>query len=293
MRNRSWLAADIIPATFFGRNGRRKRSGLNIVGVIATFGILMIFVAPVLWMIVTSLRPADEIKSSLSWPSTIDFSGFEKIAEFGFLTSFGNSLMIAVTAASLSVFLALLAAYGFSRRRFRGRGVVLFGVVVSQLFPFVMLVTPLYVIYSRITLIDTHFGIIIAYVAITLPFSVYMLMGYLDNISTSLDESAEIDGAGTFSTIFKIILPIAWPGVVTAWIYAFTLSWEEYLIASVLLTSQEKRTLPVALAGLFGEYTTQWDVVMAAGVVATVPTLVIFLALQRRLVGNLSGGSVK
>lgn len=198
-----------------------------------------------------------------------------------------------MAAATISVGLALLAAYGFSRRQFRGRNALLFTVVLSQLFPFVMLVTPLYVIFNELSLIDSYFGMIIAYVAITLPFSVYMLLGYIDNISVSLDEAAELDGAGTWRTIFGIVLPVAWPGVIASWVYAFTLAWEEYLLASVLLTSPGKRTLPVALAALFGEYTTEWDVVMAAGVVATVPTLVIFLILQRRLVANLAGGSVK
>ena len=200
---------------------------------------------------------------------------------------------MAVVSATLSVTLACFAAYGFSRRRFRSRNALLFSVVLSQLFPFVMLITPLYVIFNELFLIDSYAGIVVAYVAITLPFSVYMLLGYIDGIPTSLDEAAELDGAGTLRLIFRIILPVVWPGLVAVWIYAFTLAWEEYLLASVLLTSPDKRTLPVALAGLFGEFTTQWDVVMAAGVTATVPTILIFLILQKRLVGNLAGGAVK
>lgn len=280
------------------RGHRRPRSRHSTtlkgtVGLLGIFAVLMVFVSPVVWMIVASLRPAAEVNQGLALPSTVTFDGFVKIADFGFLQYFLNSFLVAVSAATISVVLALFAGYGFSRRRFRGRDGLLFGVVLSQLFPFVMLVTPLYVIFNEMSLIDSYLGIVIAYVAITLPFSVYMLLGYIDSISTSLDEAAELDGAGTLRLIFGIIVPVVWPGLVAVWIYAFTLAWEEYLLASVLLTSPEKRTLPVALAGLFGEFTTEWDVVMAAGVTATVPTLVIFLFLQKRLVSNLAGGAVK
>ncbi|WP_084697439.1 carbohydrate ABC transporter permease [Glaciibacter superstes] len=275
------------------RKGNRAGTVRGTIAILAIFAALMLFVAPVAWMFVISVRPADEMGNGLALPTEITFEAFDKVADFGFIQFFANSLIVGVISATISVLLALLAAYGFSRRRFRGRNALLFTVVLSQLFPFVMLVTPLYIIFGQLSLIDSYLGIIIAYVAITLPFSVYMLLGYIDSIPASLDEAAEIDGAGTLRLIFRIILPVAWPGLVASWIYAFTLAWEEYLLASVLLTSPDKRTLPVAMAGLFGEFTTQWDVVMAAGVVATVPTLIIFLILQRRLVGNLAGGSVK
>ena len=275
------------------RKSNRAGTVRGTIAILAIFAALMLFVAPVAWMFVISVRPADEMGNGLALPTEITFEAFDKVADFGFIQFFANSLIVGVISATISVLLALLAAYGFSRRRFRGRNALLFTVVLSQLFPFVMLVTPLYIIFGQLSLIDSYLGIIIAYVAITLPFSVYMLLGYIDSIPASLDEAAEIDGAGTLRLIFRIILPVAWPGLVASWIYAFTLAWEEYLLASVLLTSPDKRTLPVAMAGLFGEFTTQWDVVMAAGVVATVPTLIIFLILQRRLVGNLAGGSVK
>ncbi|MGV8895228.1 MAG: carbohydrate ABC transporter permease [Rhodoglobus sp.] len=273
---------------------RSNKGGVGgTIGLLAIFAVLMVFVSPVAWMIYTSLRPAEDAGRGLDFPIRLTLDAFEKVNEFGFMGYFVNSFLIATVSATISVLLAILAAYGFSRRRFAGRNALLFTVVLSQLFPFVMLVTPLYIIFGRFFLIDSYLGIIIAYVAITLPFSVYMLLGYIDSIPGSLDEAAEIDGAGTFRLIFTIVVPVAWPGIVASWIYAFTMAWEEYLLASVLLTSPDKRTLPVALAGLFGEFTTQWDVVMAAGVVATVPTLLIFLVLQRRLVGDLAGGSVK
>lgn len=274
--------------------GQRVRDALGGAGtLVATFAVLMLFVAPVGWMVLTSLRPAGDIGRRLTFPFDISTAGFESAAAFGFLRYFWNSLSLAVVAATVSVLLALFSAYAFSRRRFSGRNMLLFTVVLSQLFPFVMLVTPLYVIFNQLYLINTFYGMVIAYVAITLPFSVYMLLGYIDSIPSSLDEAAEIDGASPLRVILNIILPVAWPGLVTAWIYAFTLAWEEYVLASVLLTAPDKRTLPVGLAGLFGEFTTQWDVVMAAGVIATVPTLIIFLVLQRRLVGNLAAGAVK
>lgn len=270
---------------------RKNLKGTIVVLVILT--VLVAFVMPVIWMIMTSVKPSSELGNALSFPSKLSFDGYAKIGKFGLWKSFSNSMLVAVASSTISLLVAIFAAYGFSRRRFRGRNVLLFSVVLSQLFPFVMLVTPLYVIFGKIGLVNSYAGIIMAYVAITLPFSIYMLLGYLDSVPKSLDEAGELDGASTLGLIFRIIVPIAWPGMVVVWIYSFTLAWEEYLIASVLLASPDKRTLPVAIAGLFGEYTTEWDVVMSIGVVATVPTLLIFLILQKRLVGNLASGAVK
>ncbi|MFC7620697.1 carbohydrate ABC transporter permease [Microlunatus sp. GCM10028923] len=272
---------------------RRTRPGTYLLAT-ATVAALVIFVSPVFWMAYSSVSPAGSIGSGrLPSLTEITVAGYRKIADFGFDRYFFNSGMIAISSAAISVTLSILAAYALSRARFRARQTIMFGIIGSQLFPFVMLVTPLYAILGRFYLLDTEAAMIFCYVAITLPFSILMLLGHIDSVPPALDEAAEIDGCGTLTILFRIILPTVWPGVIVVFVYAFTQAWEEYLLASAFLITQEKRTLPVALAGLFGEYTTEWDVVMSASVVATIPTMIIFLILQRRLVPNLAEGAVK
>ena len=204
-----------------------------------------------------------------------------------------NSIAVATISTVVTVFVAILAAYAFSRFRFRGKSALLSTFAFTQLFPFAVLLMPLYIMYHRLNLVNTYLGIIISYLAITLPFCVYMLLGYFRSVSVSLDEAARIDGCSTFGIIFRVVFPVAWPGVVATAVYVFVRSWEEYLFALTLITDDGKRTVPVGLANFFGQYTTQWGSVMTASVVATLPTLIFFFVIQRQLVSGLAAGAVK
>lgn len=263
--------------------------------MIAALLCLLVYVAPIVWMMLTSFKPSDEILSARLnvMPSRWDVSAYIDIVTGGFLTYIRNSFVVSAIATLATTLLALLAAYGFSRYRFRGSSTAMISIILSQLVPFVVLVTPIYVIYARIGLNDSQVGLSFAYTAVGLPFAVYMLLGYMNTIPLSLDEAARIDGAGSIAILFRIIAPVTWPGIVTVAIYAFTRNWEEYLIATALMSSEQNKTLPVGLAGLFGEFTTQWNLVMAAATVATLPTMIVFLILQRQLMGNLTTGAVK
>ncbi|WP_449394364.1 carbohydrate ABC transporter permease [Devosia riboflavina] len=211
-----------------------------------------------------------------------------------FPTYLRNSILVCSIATVLAVSISLVTAYGFSRNRhFRGRQVLLILVICTQLFPFVILITPLYATFFRLGLINNHLSLVISYTATNLPFAIYMLLGYLDTIPRDLDEAARIDGANTLQIIWSIILPVAWPGVVTVAVYAFVSAWDEFLFAMTLMTSDENKTVPVGLAGFFGEYTTQWNLVMTASVVSTLPTLILFMLVQRKLVSDLAAGAVK
>ena len=138
-----------------------------------------------------------------------------------------------------------------------------------------------------------YVGLITAYIAITIPFSIYLLLGYLDSVPVELDDAAKIDGCSTLGIIGRVILPVAWPGVAATAIYTFAQTWNEFLFALTLMTQNELKTIPVGLAGFFGEYTTRWGLVMAASVIATLPTLFIFLFLKRQLVSGLTAGAIK
>lgn len=274
---------------------RRLRAVIANIATLLTLFVLFVYVTPILWMVLASFKPANEILSSRLniLPTTWDIGAYIQIVTGGFLTYIRNSAWVAALSTIATAVLALLAAYGFSRHRFRGSrsGMVL--IILSQLVPFVVLVTPTYVLYAYIGLADSLLGLTLAYTAVGLPFAVYMLHGYISTVPVSLDEAARIDGAGPLVVLFRIVVPLTWPGIVTVAIYSFTRNWEEFLLASALITSDANKTLPVALAGLFGEFTTQWNVVMAAAAISTLPTLIVFIVLQKRLVGDLTAGAVK
>lgn len=267
---------------------------LLVVGL--TFALLLGLAFPTLWIFLTSIRPEQEVFSDTFRliSSTLTLESYRTLlAKTTFPTYIRNSLVVSLITTVTSVAVSLLAAYSFSRRRFRYRGVLLIMVVFSQLFPYVILITPIYVFFYHLKLVNTLLGLIFAYIATTVPFCVYMLLGYLDSVPRELDEAAIVDGCPTLRVIWSVVLPVAWPGVAATAIYSFAQAWNEYLIALTLVTRNELKTVPVGLASFFGEYTTRWDLVMTASVLATVPTLIIFLVLQRHLVSGLATGAVK
>lgn len=265
---------------------------------VAVFGIalLLILAFPFIWVVLISFRPDSEIFTrtfQLITSFTLD-NYFKLLDGSPFPTYLRNSIVVCSIATIVAVSISLITAYGFSRwPRFRGRQLLLILVITTQLFPFVILITPLYATFFQLGLINNPIALIISYIAVNLPFAIYMLLGYLDTIPRELDEAARIDGANTLQIIFRVILPVAWPGVVTVAVYAFVSAWDEFLFALTLMTSDENKTVPVGLAGFFGEYTTQWNLVMTASVVSTVPTLVLFMFLQKKLVSDLAAGAIK
>jgi multiple sugar transport system permease protein len=275
---------------------RNLRLARELAIVLFTFAVLLVLVFPFIWLVATSIRPGSDlfIDEFRLISDTITFESYQILLETtDFPRYIVNSLFVCLTATFLTVAIALFAAYSFSRRQFRLRYPLLILVVFSQLFPFIILITPIYAIFFRLGLVNTYQGLIIAYIAITQPFAIYMLLGYLDSVPRELDEAAIIDGCTTIGVIFRVVLPVAAPGVAATAIYAFALAWNEFLFALTLMTRNEIKTIPIGLAGFFGQYTTQWNLVMAASVVATIPTLIIFLFLQRQLISGLSAGAVK
>lgn len=263
--------------------------------VIITFVALGFLVFPFLWVVLTSIRPASELfsRSFQLFSSTVTLESYHALLQSDFPRYIRNSLIVTLPSTFLAVSVSLFAAYSFSRRNFRFRYTLLILIVFSQLFPFIILITPVYMTFYRLGLVNTHLGLIAAYTAITIPFSVYMLFGYLDSVPRELDEAAIIDGCSTLGVVVRVVLPVAWPGVAATAIYAFVRAWNDFLFALTVVTKNELKTIPVGLANLFGQYTTQWDLVMSASVIATLPTLIIFLILQRQLVAGLAAGAVK
>ncbi len=217
---------------------------------------------------------------------------------FPFLTYFKNSFILSFTASFMSLIIAILGAYSFSRVHYRGRGFIQRGVLFVYMFGGILLLIPLYQIAVKSGLArtpgGTFFSLIIIYMVQTLPVSLYMLGNYFRSIPYSIEEAALIDGCTRFETIWRIIVPLSLPALSTVFIYAFMIAWNEYLFASVFLRSYKNLyTLPIGLKSLFVSKNAIWDRIMAASMLTAIPVVVMFMLVQKNLVSGLTSGGVK
>ncbi|MDA7984324.1 MAG: carbohydrate ABC transporter permease [Alphaproteobacteria bacterium] len=274
---------------------RRRRSFAVLVeggGMLAAFLLFMIFLlAPAFFVFRGSFGNISV--SLVSSGGGLTLANYAKIVSDGYFVYVVNSLVICVSATFLACAISLFAAYGLSRFRFPGRGFVFGAVMGGQFFPWIILVNPIFIFFARASLINSHLGLILCYTAFITPFTVYLLVGYLTTIPKSLDEAAIVDGASRAQVVFLVILPLVRPGLVAAATFGFLQSWSEYLLALALITEEDLKTVPLGLYRYFGDVQVDWGAVMAGSVVATLPTLLLFLPLQRRLVAGLTRGAMK
>ncbi|MCW2879218.1 MAG: binding-protein-dependent transport system inner rane component [Sphaerisporangium sp.] len=264
-------------------------------------GFLGLFtLVPLYVMVSSSIKPLQDVQGVFHWvPSTITLRPFADIWETVPLARyFGNSLIVASIASVASVTVAIFAAYAVSRYRFPGRRAFTITVLSTQMFPGILFLLPLFMIFVNVgnatglELYGTRTGLIITYLTFSLPFSIWMLVGYFDSIPVALDEAAKVDGNGPLGALFRVVIPAAIPGIVAVAIYAFMTAWGEVLFASVM-TDDSTRTLAVGLRGYATENNVYWNQVMAASLVVSVPVVAGFLLLQRYLVQGLTAGAVK
>lgn len=274
---------------------RRIRPGLIVTYILAAI-VFVFSVFPFFWMLMTSLKPNNEIFTKIPqmFPRVLSFEHYTAVFERGgFGRYFLNSAIVAVATTISSIVVGSLAAYAISHFRFPLRKVFLVLVLSVQMFPLVVLIIPLFIIIRDLGLRGSFLGLIIAYVTFTLPFGVWMLKGFFDSIPGSLEEAAMIDGCGKMGAFVRIILPVAAPGVAASSIYSFIGAWNEFMFAMTLIDKESMRTLPLALQAFFGQFTVEWGPVMAASVIFTIPVLVFFLLVQKRLTTGLVKGAVK
>jgi ABC-type glycerol-3-phosphate transport system permease component len=272
-----------------------RDAGLGLLGelglVVLTLAILFVLVYPTAWIFVASFRTPETMFAASGWVFTLD--NYVSLLQSGFARAIFNSVFLCVASVVVSTFVAVIAAYVFSRLRFRGKRLVFGSVMLGQTFPWIILVTPLFVLFARLGLLNSYLGMIFVYVAVSIPFSIYLLVGYLESVPRSLDEAAIIDGCSPFQVIWRIVFPIMLPGIVATATYAFLLCWSEYLFALAFLTQSELKTMPLLLNAFFGENVVEWGNVMAGSALTTLPTLLLFLPLQTKMTSGLAAGSVK
>ncbi|MCC6494976.1 MAG: carbohydrate ABC transporter permease [Propionibacteriaceae bacterium] len=251
---------------------------------------------PLVWMGSSSLKPSDELfktpPSILPNVPTLKWYA-EAFGDSEALRYSLNSLVIATATTLLCVVLGTLGAYGLARFEYRGRKAIIAGILMAYCIPPIMLMTPLYRLIAGAGLNSSYLGVIVGHFTITFPFCLWLLISFFEKIPKEIEESASVDGASIFTIFFRIDLPLCMPGILSAGIMVFILSWNEYLLASVLVSSDTMKTLTVGLANYISSTEINWGAVMAIGTATTIPIIILFTAVQKYFVEGMTAGSVK
>jgi multiple sugar transport system permease protein len=278
---------------------RRRTRGLTRSALLyAGVGLILLFVLfPLYWIVVNSLKPeAELLRAGVSWlPSSPTLENYSAITDrvFPFGLYMRNSFIIAAGTVVLSVFVAVNAGYAFSRFEFRGKQLLMLIILMIYLIPQILLLVPLWVIMRDLGLLESPLGVILAHSTNAIPFAIWMLTGYFNELPRELEEAAWVDGANRLQALRHVILPLAVPGLIVTALFAFIASWNEFLYASSILRAGGGRTLPVGLWTLMSEAKLYWGQLTAGGVLATLPVAILFVLFQTYIVRGLTQGAVK
>lgn len=257
------------------------------------FTVLVLY--PVLWVFKMAFSPTQGFDASINpIPSHPSLDNFRYILfELPFGTWLWNSVIISAATTLLGVFLACTCAYALSRFRFPGRSTAMLSFLVTQMFPGVLMMIPLYIIMDTLGLLDHMLGLILVYSTTAIPFCVWMLKGYFDTIPKELEEAALMDGASPALVFWRIMLPLSLPAVAVTALFSFMTAWNEFILAAQFMNSRDHYTLPVGLKILVGQFSSDWGYFAAGAILVSIPVVALFFALQKNLVGGLTAGGVK
>jgi N,N'-diacetylchitobiose transport system permease protein len=271
---------------------RAGRIGVNVLGLL----VFAVMVFPVYWMVSTAFkRPFDILNFTPDFvPSPASLANFENAVDRpNFWSSVVNSLIVVVAVTALSMVLAFLAALALAKFRFYGRAAFVVLIIGVQMVPLNALIIPLYILLSRADQVDKLTGVVVTYLTFVLPFCVWTLRGFMLGVPRELEEAAMVDGSTRFGAFVRILLPLVAPGLVATSIFAFIQVWNEFIIAYVLLQSQDKQTLTVWLASFTTLRGTEWGPLMAAASLTALPVVVFFVLVHRRIAFGLTAGAVR
>lgn len=274
---------------------KKKRNSMILNYAVLTIMAAFI-VVPVLWMISTAFKTEPQTyypqPKWLPDPFSLDsFRKFFNTYNFGRMTM--NSLIVCLSAMVICVAFACLAGYGVTRFKFKGRKQLMSFLLITQMFPSVMLVVPFYAVLSRYKLVNTLFGLVIVYAATNIAFSTWMIVSYFRTIPLELDEAARVDGASSFRIFWNIILPLIVPGIAAVAMFVLFNGWNEYMYSSVLVSKDNLKTLTVGIISLNSQYQIKWNDLMAASSISSLPLVVLFVSFQKYFIAGMTGGAVK
>ncbi|TPW70209.1 carbohydrate ABC transporter permease [Schumannella sp. 10F1B-5-1] len=282
------------PSEYAGSPVRRR---IEKVGVIIALCLGAVFAGfPVLWMLSSSFKKNPEIFAS---PPSFITAGFSFDAYVRILTDpekvrfFINSYAVSLAVTIATLIVAILAAYAFSRYEFPFKKPLNVVIVSVQAVPPITLLIPYFGLMVTLGLYNTYAGLILTYMVFTLPYAIIMMTGYFNTLPKELDEAAKVDGSSSFGALWRILVPISIPGIVSVGIYTFMIAWNEYLFALTLTRTNDMRTVPIGIQLLMGQHSYEWNEMMAMSILGSIPVLLLFLFFQRFFIGGLTAGSVK
>jgi len=261
--------------------------------VLAVWLIFTVF--PRYWMALTSIRPVREVTQKIYFPksnSTLD-SYRTLFSQYAFGTYLRNSLVVALAAAAFVIFVGLLGAYALARYKFKGKSQIMLVFLVTQMIPALIALAPLYLLLSNVGLLNSLVGLTLCYVGGMVPFATIMLRGFLQRIPPELDEAAMIDGCNRFTALFRVVFPVALPGIAATFIFAFVQCWNELFLAMILIDSDGNKTFPVAMRSFIGAYYIEWGGLAASVMIGIIPTVLIFALMSKFMISGLTAGIVK
>jgi ABC-type glycerol-3-phosphate transport system permease component len=272
-----------------------KRRAAGVATYVAATAIALFCGGPFAWMLLTSLKPDSEIfsRTPVLWPSHPLFGRYAEVLRSGFGRALVNSAIVATATTLAGLAVASLAAYALARFRMPLRKWLLVLVLSVQMFPAVVLVVPLFVVMRRLGLLESHTGLVLAYLSFTCPLAIWILKGFVQGIPPELEEAAMLDGATRVGAMRRVVLPLLAPGLAATAIFSFIAAWNEFLFALTFVKDEHLRTLPVALQTFVGLQQTDWGLIMAASVIYTAPVVLFFLLLHRRLVEGMVAGALR
>ncbi|MGJ7038379.1 multiple sugar transport system permease protein [Shinella sp. BE166] len=284
-------------------NAKARINGilLSVAHKIGLFLAMTVICLPGLWIVLASFRPTVEImaKPPVWIPQDLSFDAyvamFSGVGQGGIpvIEYFRNSLIISVTSTAIALAIGMAGGYAFARFRFKAKSSIFLGLMLTRTVPGIALSLPLFFVYSRLGIIDTHFGLIMAYVALNVPFTIWLIDGFFRQVPKDLAEAAQIDGCTRWQAFWQVEFPLAGPGIASAGIFAFLTSWNEFALASQLTRSVNSKTLPVGLLDYTAEFTIDWRGMCALAVIMIIPALVLTFIVQKHLVSGLTSGAVK
>lgn len=265
-------------------------------GVVETIGVLLVVTflfLPIFWITLTAFKPVSEVYSlSVFFQPTLE--NFSRIfsAEYNFGRFYSNSTIVVFFTLLITMPVSVLAAYSISRFDMRGKQVFMFAILATQFIPLIVNVIPFFIMFRNWGILDTTLALIIVNLGHTIPYAIWLIKGFIDSIPQDMEEAGMIDGAGRLRVIWHILLPMARPGIITAAVFCFVITWNEYMFA-LILTNEEAVTLPVALSYFVGQNGVIWNEMAAAGIIYVLPTIVFMLIVRKQFVKGMSAGAVK
>ena len=283
-------------------NQRKKDQGKSMKEIAARVGLYVAVILiciysffPIYWMILSSLRPPEKLfldTSLVFWPP--DLSSYKSLLQLtNYPANFLNSVLTAMATIVVATTLSSFIAYGATRLRFRGKTTLVASMLFAYMFPPLMLVIPMSALFRMAGLSDSLWGLLIAHLAISLPLAVWLLWGFFKSMPFDLEEAAMVDGCSQFGAFIKVVLPLSAPGLITVGIFSFLLSWADYVFALILIMSDDRKTLPVALASMLGAQDLRWGEILAGATLIALPLFVIFMFCYRYFVAGLTAGALK